>query len=675
MTTRSTMLALTAGLALAPLALAAGPALPLTEVTLYRSGVGAFSHSGRVSGDSTLELAFDAAELSDVLKTLVVIDRNGSAPPVASYAPNRGLAAILDEFSLDPRKPLMSLLENLRGEDVRLRTPEGEVTGAVFGVENIANPENGVNRQHVTLLTGSGFKTIERSQILSVDFLDPDLAEEVRDALTALAKHRDEDQATLEIAFDGRGEREALATYVHSAPVWKASYRLVMPEDSGEPLLQAWAIVENQTDQDWEDVSLTVAAGQPVSFTMDLQTPFTPYRPSVAPPYAVSMAPQVFERELKARQSVALNDRAPARSREMRRDLDTAGARLEEAEATYNLFAAAPSERIGGIATQSSAAGVEAGAQFLFTFDSPISIERGRSAMLPLATEPIDARRVTVYTNGMTEPMQGALLTNTAAIDLMPGPIAVYDSGAYAGDAQIAHISRGEERLLTFAVDQDVLVVPEATSTSRVTKLTIVDGLLVQTSVDRQTATYKLVNRDADDPRTVIIEHPKMPGWDLVDAPEPVGESPSSYRFEATLKKDDSVELTVPRENTRWTRYALVDYDADALMQHVHNGAASKRVQDAFQKAAALRNDAREFEQRIASADARLNEISQDQNRIRENMRRVGNTSDLWGRYTAKLAQQENEIESILENRDALRVSLKSAQETLSAYLRNLDVS
>ena len=216
---------------------------------------------------------------------------------------------------------------------LRLRTPEGEVTGAVFGVENIANPENGVNRQHVTLLTGSGFKTIERSQILSVDFLDPDLAEEVRDALTALAKHRDEDQATLEIAFDGRGEREALATYVHSAPVWKASYRLVMPEDSGEPLLQAWAIVENQTDQDWEDVSLTVAAGQPVSFTMDLQTPFTPYRPSVAPPYAVSMAPQVFERELKARQSVALNDRAPASSREMRRDLDTAGARLEEAEA------------------------------------------------------------------------------------------------------------------------------------------------------------------------------------------------------------------------------------------------------------------------------------------------------------------------------------------------------
>ncbi len=675
MTTRSTLLALSAGLALAPLALAAAPALPLTEVTLYRSGVGAFSHSGRIDGGATLELAFDAAELSDVLKTLVVIDRNGSAPPVAAYAPNRGLAAILDEYSLDPRKPLMSLLENLRGEDVRLRTPEGEVLGALFGVEAIANPENGVSRQHVTLLTTSGFKTIERSQILSVEFLDPDLAEEVRDALTSLAKHRDEDQATLEISFDGRGEREALATYVHSAPVWKASYRLVMPEDSGEPLLQAWAIVENQTDQDWEDVSLTVAAGQPVSFTMDLQTPFTPYRPSVAPPYAVSMAPQVFERELMQKQMLALEDSSPARSRELRRTIGTAGARLEEADAAYNAYAPSPSVDVGGIANQSTAAGVEAGAQFLFTFNDPVTLKRGRSAMLPLATEPIDARRVTVYAAGFSEPMQGALLTNTAAIDLMPGPIAVYDSGAYAGDAQIAHVSRGEERLLTFAVDQDVLVVPTNASTSRVTKLTIVDGLLVQTSVDRQTSTYKLVNRDADDPRTVIIEHPKMHGWDLVEAPKPVGESPSSYRFEAKLKKDDSVELTIPRENTRWTRYALADYDADALLVHVRNGAASKRVQEAFQKAAALRKEARDIEQRIASADARLNEIGQDQNRIRENMRRVGNTSELWGRYTAKLSQQENEIESILEERDALRVSLATAQETLNTYLRNLDVS
>jgi len=671
MTTRSTLLAVAAGLALPSLALAA-PALPLTEVTLYRSGVGAFAHSGRIDGDTTLELAFGAADLSDVLKSLVVIDNNASAPPVATYAPNRSLEAILAEYSLDPRRPLMSMLESLRGEDVRLRTPEGEITGALFGVESIANPENGVNRQHVTLLTSAGFKTIERGQILSVEFVDDDLAQEMRDALAALAKHRDEDEATLEISFDGRGQRQALATYVHSAPVWKASYRLVMPEESGEPLLQAWAIVENQTDQDWDDISLTVAAGQPVSFTMDLQSPFTPRRPSIAPPYAVSMAPQVFERELRQQQKMAMDDTS-AHQREIRRSVGSSLARLEEADAAY---APSPSRVDGGaIMNQSAAAGVEAGAQFLFTFDTPVTIERGRSAMLPLATEEIDARRVSVYTLGAASPMQGVELTNTSAIDLMPGPIAVYDEGAYAGDAQIAHVSRGEERLLTFAVDQDLLVVPETQHTSRITTLKIVNGLLEQTSVDRQATTYTLVNRDQDDPRSVVIEHPKLPGWDLVDSPKPSGESPSSLRFEAKLKKDDSVELKIARERERSNRFALADFNEDQLVALVRSGAASENVRKAFRKAADLRGEAQRLRQDIADINDRLTEITRDQSRIRDNMYRVGNTSELWGRYAAKLAEQEDEIESVMEKRDRLEEALTVAEESLTNYLRDLDVS
>ncbi len=676
MTTRSTLLALTAGLAFPALAPAA-PTLPLSEVTLYRSGVAAFAHRGQIQGDASLELAFGADELSDVLKSLVVIDRNASAPPVAAYAPNRNLGSILSDYTIDPRQPLMSLLENLRGEDVRLRTPEGEVTGALFGVESFPNPDNGVQRQHVTLLTQSGFKTVERQQILSLEFLDPDLAAEMNEALRAVATHRDEDTAALEITFEGRGAREALATYVHSAPVWKASYRLVMPEESGEPLLQAWAIVENQTDQDWNDVSLTVAAGRPVSFTMDLQSPFTPWRPSVAPPYAVSMAPEVFERELLQKQSVAMGQRFDDEDRrqntlmrsrrEASSDMMVAG-EAESAPASAPGFASA-------LGNQSSAAGVEAGSQFLFTFDDPVTLKRGRSAMLPLATEPLDARRVTIYRAGSQEPMQGVELTNTTAIDLMPGPIAVYDAGAYAGDAQITHVSRDEERLLTFAVDQDVLIVPESTQTSRVTNLKIVDGLLVQTNLERQSTTYKLVNRDSDDPRTVIVEHPKRNGWELQGAPDPVGESPSAHRFEAQLRADDSVELTIPIERTRFTRFALADYNPDTMLAHVKTGAASKKVRDAFLKASSLRAEVEGVERAIAAANQRLEEITKDQSRIRDNMYRVGKTSELWARYAAKLAQQEDEIETILEERDTLDQSLHTAREALGEYVRNLDVS
>ena len=544
----------------------------------------------------------------------------------------------------------------------------------ITGVETIPSPDNGVPRQHLTLLTDAGFRTIDRESVRSIDFADEDLAAEVRDAYRALASHRDESEATLTLSLPGDGARDAVCSYVHAAPVWKTTYRLVLPESSGEPLLQAWAIVENQTDQDWKDVTLTVAAGKPVSFTMDLQTPFTPARPSVRPPYAAAVAPEVFERELLMTQRRALagapasaraNEEAGiARRREVLSDRAPSPAQ-SNAELDY-----------AGLGGQASASGLEAGAQFLFTFSDPVSIEQGRSAMLPLATEPIDARRVTVYTPQTPAPMHGVELTNTTGLDLMPGPIAVYDASAYAGDARIAHVSKGEDRLITYAADQDLLVVQEPQNSTRTLSMTIVDGVLTQRLMNRKTTEYKLVNRDQDDPRDVLIEHPKMPGWSLAkNSAKPVTETESALRFEAELRADDAVSLTVAHERESDSRHEILNYREDVLLRFVKDGAASQEVLDAFRKAAVLNQRAHDLKDRIAAMDGRMNEIAQDQRRIRDNMKRLDRGSDLRARYIQKLDEQEDEIESILERRDGLRADLAAAEQALKDYLSGLDVS
>jgi len=664
MLTRSLAVTLAAGLALAP-----AHALPLAEVTLYRSGVGAFTHAGTVEGDAVFELAFAAGDLSDVLKTIVVLDDDPAGAPALAYAPAENVSDILGEFTIDPRQPMLSLLERLRGEDVRVATPEGEIAGMITGVETIPSPTNGVNSQHLTLLTDAGFRTIDRESVRSIDFADADLAAEVRDAYRALASRRDESESRLTLTLPGRGAREAFCSYVHAAPVWKTSYRLVLPGESGEPLLQAWAIVENQTDQDWQDVTLTVAAGKPVSFTMDLQTPFTPARPSVRPPYAAAVAPEVFERELRMTQRQALAS-ASARANE---EADFARRRETSAGLAPSRDAVNYDDAMGG---QASASGLEAGAQFLFTFVDPVSIEQGRSAMLPLATEPVGARRVTVYTPQTPTPMRGVELTNTTGLDLMPGPIAVYDANTYAGDAQIAHVSKGEDRLLTYAADQDLLVVQEPKNSSRTLSMTIVDGVLTQRLMNRQSTEYKLVNRDQDDPRDVLIEHPKMPGWDLAkDSAKPATETESALRFEAELRADDAVSLTVAHERESYSRHEILSYREDVLLRFVRSGAASQEVLDAFREAAALNQKARDLRERIAELDGRTNEIAEDQRRIRDNMSRLDRGSDLRARYIQKLDEQEDELESILDGRDGLRADLEAAERTLRDYLSGLDVS
>ena len=58
--------------------------------------------------------------------------------------------------------------------------------------------------------------------------------------------------------------------------------------------LQGWAIVENQTDSDWENVQLSLVSGRPISFIEDLYQPLFVARPVVEPELYASLRPQKY---------------------------------------------------------------------------------------------------------------------------------------------------------------------------------------------------------------------------------------------------------------------------------------------------------------------------------------------------------------------------------------------
>lgn len=127
-------------------------------------------------------------------------------------------------------------------------------------------------------------------------------AHEVDDVLTTLTildDSRPEGAAPPSVVIPreraGEGESQVLVvglggtarevTLVYSAPTaaWRASYRLVLPEERGgdEAWLQVWAIVDNTTAEDWVGVDLTLATDAPLSFAVDLRTPRIVERPNV----------------------------------------------------------------------------------------------------------------------------------------------------------------------------------------------------------------------------------------------------------------------------------------------------------------------------------------------------------------------------------------------------------
>ena len=147
----------------------------------------------------------------------------------------------------------------------------------------------------LNLLSGANVRSIGLQSISNLSLDDPQLEEELTKALAALVQARDQDKKPVTINFSGVGDRRVRIGYVVETPIWKTSYRLLL-EDKGTPSkLQGWAIVENQTESDWNGVSLSLVSGRPMSFMMDLYQPLYAVRPTVVPEMFAGLLPQVYD--------------------------------------------------------------------------------------------------------------------------------------------------------------------------------------------------------------------------------------------------------------------------------------------------------------------------------------------------------------------------------------------
>ena len=118
-------------------------AMPVTRVVLYKHGVGYFEREGSVDGDQALTLNFRQVEVSDVLKSLAVLDLDGGHIASVSYDSTKPLEQLLADVALmiPDKGSLVSLLPQIKGARVALHSGvsdavEGNVA-LLVGVEAI----------------------------------------------------------------------------------------------------------------------------------------------------------------------------------------------------------------------------------------------------------------------------------------------------------------------------------------------------------------------------------------------------------------------------------------------------------------------------------------------------------------------------------------------------------
>jgi hypothetical protein len=189
------------------------------------------------------------------------------------------------------------------------------VIGRVLHVERRTRPRGDAGtaeRDELTVVTDAGdITTIEIGGSTRVRIADTDLRQDVARYLDIAGTNSDRSQRRVVLSTVGTGSRQLLVSYVGEAAVWKTTYRLIFPSAGDRPpTLQGWALVDNVSAADWENVELSLVAGAPQAFRQPLSAPLFATRPTVAVSTGPGLMPQTHAAALTgtARLSGAVRD-------------------------------------------------------------------------------------------------------------------------------------------------------------------------------------------------------------------------------------------------------------------------------------------------------------------------------------------------------------------------------
>ena len=596
--------------------------LPIHRVVLYQNGVGYFERQGEIESDSiTLRIRPD--QINDILKSLTVLDLTAGGKAVSISMPVEKTAADqLDDLptQIQNEGGLLSLLRTFRGASVVLKTKTGDQSGRVVGVESIPTTSDKGQQEpgwRVMLQKDGGtLDVIDVADITGLRIQDRTLELGLEKSLDASLNEGSWKPIELKIRLDSAKKRVVRVSYITEMPVWKPAYRLVV-DDSGQGLFQGWSVVDNVSGNDWDGVSMSLIAGNPISFSYDLYKPHFVRRPNLSGrvQYSALTPPKV--------ESVAHNTAANAgyREREQRRG---------------KLAAAAPSPSFGGAAGAGSIAfadkAEDEGESYKVDLDSYASgfgdVAQGKelsslyeyvvsgkggpgvkipdrsSSLVNIAQSKGKAKEIALFqpqpgrNYNAINPFRAVEFHNESGHPLEPGPISLYrsrdDDSTFIGESFLEKTEKGEMAFFTFAMDPLIELSTQELARESVSQIThIKDGLVSSEVKHVNTVTYTLTNKNDEDLETVI-SRPKRVGWDFTASENTTTTEASQVNYlRVTVPAGGSTTVTLKETRMVPQRMQLNSYNAMNVLEaqlsaEAIDPALASALSDVMTKRAAL---------------------------------------------------------------------------------------
>ena len=641
----------------------------IRAITLSSGGLAEVSRSAAVDSDGVVRIEVPLDQVDDMLKSLVVNETEGSVAGFSLAGPQpleetfKGLPFTPEALSSVP-----SLLTSIQGARVSVTSGGKTVEGNILGIEIRKAGENATVHLLTVLDKDGAVETLALGEDASVRLDDADLRAKVAKAAAAIARGKNDSTRTIDIKVNGvKNSGDIGLTYVVPSPIWKTAYKVVIGEN-GKARLQAWTVLENASGEDWKGIKLTLTSAEPVTLKQGLHQLYWRERQEVPVNTASNNVPDPDSGDLSNRRrlsSDAKEQATPAPAKAM-----MGGARKMAAAPAYAddqlERPVAPMQIAAGNPTTATESDISATFELPGTYD----LANGDTLSVPIVDAVLDADMVDMYRAGSSfpNPIAAVMLKNTTGVSMPAGILTLYDNKiGYIGDSQLSALPKGDTRLASFATDRKVSISEQQTPTEEVASLKVSDGVMQAVVKYRQTTTYT-VSGALDGERTVIIEHPIRDGWSFSSG-ESFGKTATHQRLKAVVPAATEKTLTAVDEQLQSNSYALVDAEPDMLLGWSAS-AHDKVLVDKLANLAEVRKKQIAAQNDLENSDNEIEKITNEQERIRQNIGAVPDNSDLKKRYLKALADSEDQIAEVGEKRAAMQKDSDSLGSQVAEIVR-----
>lgn len=632
--------------------------VPVRDVTLFEAGLAEITRQAGAVGETILRVPLK--DVDDVLKSLLVRGDGVTGARISLAGPD----PVADAFATLPFSPaaatdLATLLRSVPGLEISISRPGAEPsTGRVMTIGETCTDAGGC-RMVVTLVNETAVHSHVIGDGVDITILDPEIALALRDGLSALRTAAAGQTRQIGINLHGEAVDDVALSYVVTAPGWRTAYRaLVRP---GGADLQAWAVIENATGEDWNDIRLTLSSGNPRTISANL-----------------------FSRNWQDRETLGGSAMPPMAKVTARAEADASLA--QETEMRPSPASAPPMAPIAA-ATALSPETVDS----KFTFDEPVDIPAGQMISMPFLTETVDVVDLVLWRGGLNDrtgnPALQFEISNSLPVRLPAGIMTVSDEeGGYIGDAEVPAVAPGETREVQYGADGKIRVEEGVSVERQRVAAVLVDGTLRLDIENRRRSTYA-VTVHAGDETEVTIDHPVQDGW----RPS-VSETSSAGAARVVSERSD--------ENaSRWLRVAvpvaatsgepgtgrLVIDDVQPVHESIELGGLDAETflywsgevdtpdDSAFlAEAARIAAGLEAARDDLARAEARYERMVAEQTRMRDMLSSIEGVSATYDEYLQQIRKSEEGILSAIGAADDALATIATLEEELAGHLRGV---